>query len=181
MEKLKKIASEILEYSKMIYLIQEDLNPEVIFGDKRFIIDVKDGRENIKVKKDYEEKDTYYHFETSKIMGIITKKESGNYSIKARVKYKNDNNIELWFAKLRIEIDKSNELKIMGCLGGSLEQYDFEDNNLIDDFSIDVLYALYSMRDIILKIYEKLSKDKFSFSEKLEPDWVKRLKKYNNK
>ena len=95
MEELKKIASEILEYSKMIYLIQEDLNPEVIFGDKRFRVDVKDGRENIKVKKDYEEKDTHYHFETSKIRGIITKKESGNYSIKARVKYKNDNNIEL--------------------------------------------------------------------------------------
>lgn len=179
MEKLKEEACEILDIIQKIYQIQESDNPNAIFKDKIFLIGTEENREAISIERDYEKKDSSYYFETPKIRGVILKKESGNYCVKAVVNYTNAKNQNLWFAKIRIEDSYDEDIQIMGMWGGSWENPDYEDENLITNPHLDFPFALDSMKNHLVDIYNQLCQNKKLDSDSYDPKWVKELKKYN--
>lgn len=179
MERIYEVANMILDISQKIYEVQERFNASAIFKEKRFKIDTKDGKEVISVKPNYEEKDSSYFFETPQIRGVIIKREGGDHCVKACVKYTNANNLVFWFAKIRIEKIYDEDIKIMGAFGGSWEQPDYEDENLIINFNSETPFALNSMKNSLVDIYNALCENKESSYELYEPQWVKELKKYN--
>lgn len=178
MDKIKEKAHEILEISQKIYQIQEKTNPTAIFKGKIFLIGEENDREAIFVERDYEKKDSSYYFETSDIRGVIVKRECGKFCIKACVKYTN-NNLNLWFAKIRIENAYDEDIQIMGAYGGSWEQPDCEDENLIINLNSDFPVALDSMKNHLGVIYNQLSINNELNNDLYDPKMVKRLKKYN--
>ena len=134
----------------------------------------------ISIEQDYEKKDSSYYFDTPEIMGVIIKKESGNYCVKAAVKYTNANNQNLWFAKIRIEKPYNKDIQIMGMWGGSWEKPDYEDKNLVTNSNPDFPLALLSMKNHLVAIYNQLCQNKEANCDSYDPKWVKKLKKYNN-
>lgn len=180
MEKIKKEAYEILDISQKIYQINESTNPTAIFKDKIFLIGTEDNPEAVSVKRDFEKKDSSYYFETSEIKGVIIKRENGNYCIKACVKYTNDNNQNLWFAKIRIDNSYSGDIQIKGKWGGSWQQPDYEDEDQIKNPNSDFPVALDSMKKHLTDIYNHLCKNSELNSDLYDPKLVKILKKYNN-
>lgn len=180
MEKSKEKAYEILDIVQKIYQIQESNNPNAIFKDKSFLIGTEDNREAISIERDYEKKDNSYYFETPEISGVIIKRESGNYCVKAAVKYTNANNQNLWFAKIRIEDSYDKDIQLMGIWGGSWQKSDYEDENLITNPHPDFPFALDSMKNHLVDIYNQLCQNKELDSDLYDPKWVKKLKKYNN-
>ena len=180
MEKIKEKAHEILDISQKIYQIQEKNNPTAIFGDKIFLIGTEKDQEVVFVEQNYEKKDKSYYFETPKIDGVIIKRENGNYCIKAMVNYINANNQNLWFAKIRIENSYSGDIQIKGAWGGSWQQPDYEDEDLIKKSNSEFPFALDSMRDHLVSILNQLCNNSELSSETYDPGWVKKLKPYNN-
>ena len=173
MEKIKETASEILDISQNIYQINESNNPTAIFTGKTFLIGTEDNREAVSVKRNSEKKDGSYYIETPEIIGEIIKYENGNYGVKACVKYTNDSNQDLWFAKIRIHISYDGNIQIMGAWGSSWQYPDYEDEDLINNS--DLPAALNAMKEHLSDIYSRLCNNDFS-----DPEWVKKLKKYNN-
>lgn len=180
MNKIKEEAYGILDISQKIYQIQEKTNSTAIFGDKTFLIGTEENREAVSVERNYEKKDRSYYFETSEIDGVIIKRENGNYCIKAGVKYLNAHNQSLWFAKIRIENSYDDQIQIMGKWGGSWEDTDYEDENQIKNPNSDFPFALDSMRNHLADIYNQLYIDNELNKDLYNPEWVKKLKKYNN-
>lgn len=180
MDKIKEEAHKILDISQKIYQTQEAVNPTAIFKDKIFLIGTEDDREAISVEQNYEGKDSSYYFETPEIDGVIIKRERGDYCIRASVKYPNINNQNSWFAKIRIENSYDGDIQIMGAWGGSWQQPDYEDENLITNPNSALPIALNSMKNHLLDIYNQLCKNHESNSDLYDPEWVKKLKKYNN-
>ena len=180
MDQIKEEAYEILEISQKIYQTQERFNSLAIFKNKIFLIGTEDDQEAFSVKQNYENKDSSYYFETPEIEGVIIKKERGNYCVKACVKYTNANNQNLWFAKIRIENSYDENIQIMGVYGGSWQQPDYEDENLIINPNSDFPVALDSMKNYLVDIYNQLYKNNELNSDLYDPKWVKKLKKYNN-
>lgn len=180
MEKIKQEAHEILDISQKIYQIQERNNYAAIFGDKTFLIGTEEDRGTISVEQNYETKDRFYYFETPEIDGVIIKRENGNYCIKAMVKYINDNNQSLWFAKIRIENSYDKDIKIMGKWGGSWQDSDYEDVDQIENPNSDFPFALDSMKNHLADILNQLRNNSELSSETYDPGWVKKLKPYNN-
>lgn len=176
MDKTKEEAYEILDISQKIYQINESINSNAIFKNKTFLIGKEENRGSISVEIDYEKKDSSYYFETPEIDGVIIKRENGNYCVKACVNYTNDSNQNLWFAKIRIEISYDGDIQIMGAWGGSWQQPDCEDDDLIKNPNSDFSVALDSMKTHLVAIYNGLCNNNDLF----EPEWVKRLKAYNN-
>lgn len=180
MEKIKEEAHEILDISQKIYQIQERNNSTAIFGDKTFLIGTEEDRKTISVEQNYETKDRFYYFETPEIDGVIIKRENDNYCIKAMVKYINDNNQNLWFAKIRIENSYDKDIQIMGKWGGSWQDSDFEDADQIKNPNSDFPFALDSMKNHLADILNQLRNNSELSSETYDPEWVKKLKPYNN-
>lgn len=179
MDRIKQEAYEILDISQEIYQIQEKFNHTAIFKNKIFLLGKEDDREAISIKSNYE-KDSFYYFETPEVDGVIIKKEHGNYCVKACVKYTNANNQNLWFAKIRIENSDDGDIQIMGNWGGSWQQSDYKDENLIINHNSDFPIALDSMKNHLVDIYNQLCKNSKLNSDLYDPKWVKKLKKYNN-
>lgn len=180
MDTIKEEAYEILDIAKNIYQIQERINPNVIIKDKVFIMGTEDDPNAVSVKRDYEKNYNSYYFETSEIHGVILLKKNGNYCIKARTKYINDNNQNLWFAKIRIEISYDGDIQIMGKWGGSWQDNDFYDEDLIKKPNSDFPAALTSMRNHLTEIYNQLGENSELNSDLYNPEWVRKIKKYNN-
>lgn len=180
MDKIKKEAYEILDISQKIYQVQKRVNPTAIFKGKIFLINIEDDQEVISVQRDYEKKDSSYYFETPEIDGVIIKRESGNYCVKASVKYTNASNQNLWFAKIRIENSRDGDIQIMGAWGGSWQQRDHEDENLIENPNSDFPVALDSMKNHLANMYNQLCKNDETNSDLYDAAWVKKLKRYNN-
>lgn len=180
MDKIKEKAFEILDVSQKIYQKQENVNPSAIFKGKVFIIGTEEDCEAVSVQQNYERKDGSYYFESPDINGVIIKRERGNYCVKASVKYTDASDQSLWFAKIRIENPCAGDVQIMGLWGGSWEQPDCDDENLILTPDSDFPIALDSMKNNLVDIYEQLCKDNGANDESFEPKWVKQLKKYNN-
>ncbi len=179
MDEIKEYAYKILDISQKIYKIQEKINPKAIFKDKTFLISKEENHEVISIKKNYEKKESSYYFETSKIKGVIIKKDLNNYCVKACVNYTNVNNKNLWFAKIRIESSYNKDIQIMGKWGGSWQQPDSEDENLITNPNSDFPFALDSMKTHLEDIYNQFCKNNELNSDLYDPKWVKKLKKYN--
>lgn len=175
MDKVKAEACEILDISQKIYQINESTNPKAIFKNKTFVMGTEEDRDAISIESDYEDNDSSYYFETPEIDGVIVKRENGNYCVKAAVKYTKDNQA-LWFAKIRIEVSYDGNIQIKGSWGGSWQQSDCEDEDLIQRPNSDFPVALDSMKTHLMAIYNELGNDN---SNNL-PEWVKRLKAYNN-
>lgn len=129
---------------------------------------------------DYEQKDKFYYFETSEIRGVIIKRASGNFCIKASVKYVHANYEHMWFAKIRIEDSFDGNIQIKGKWGGSREDEDFYDEDLIENPNSDFPIALSSMRDYLTIMYNRLCENNGLNSVSYASEWVKKLKKYNN-
>lgn len=150
---MKEIACEILDISEKIYRIQETNNPTAVFKDKVFVIGSESDRNSISIEKDSEKKDSSYYFQTSDINGVIVRRENGNYSVKAAVKYSDGSNDDLWFAKIRIEPSYDGNIKIMGSWGGSWQKKDFEDEDLLTSNNKELPFALDSMKEHLMGIY----------------------------
>lgn len=160
--------------------MQERNNPTAIFGNKTFLIGIEEDREAVSVERNYEKKDRSYYFEAPEIDGVIIKRENGNYCIKAMVKYINANNQSLWFAKIRIEKSFDENIQIMGKWGGSWEDSDSEDEDLIKNPNSEFPFALGSMKNHLVAILNQLCNNSELSSETYDPEWVKKLKSYNN-
>lgn len=180
MDRIKEEAYKILDISQKIYQIQERNNPNAIFGDKTFLLGTEEDREAVFVERNYEKKDRSYYFETSDINGVIIKKENGNYCIKAMVKYINANNQSLWFAKIRIENSYDGDIQIMGKWSGSWEDKDFYDEDQIKNPNFEFPFALVSMQNHLVGILNQLCNNSELNSKTYDPEWVKKLKPYNN-
>lgn len=180
MDTIKEKAYEILDISQKIYQIQERVNPTAIFGDKTFIIGTEQDREAISIEQNYEEKDRSYYFETPEIRGAIIKRKNGNYCVKARVKYTNAINQNLWFAKIRIEKSYDGDIQIMGVWGGSWQQPDYKDEDQVKNPSSDFPFALDSMEKHLDGILNQLCENKGLNSDLYDPKRVRKLKPYNN-
>lgn len=180
MNTLRDKAIEILDIIKGIYQIQENNNPNVIFKGKTFLIGTEDDPEAVSIERDYEKKDSTYYFETPEISGAIIKRENGHYCVKAGVKYLNACNQDLWFAKIRIERSHDEEIQIMGTWSGSWQKDDYEDNDFIKKPNSDLPNALDAMKNHLLAIYNHLCDNKQENNNLYDPEWVKKLKKYNN-
>ena len=173
-------AHDSLDVSQKIYQVQTRVNPSAIFGDKKFLIDTESDQEVIGAEKDYETKDRSYYFETPEIEGVIIKRQSGNYCVKAAVKYINNNKQEMWFAKIRIEKSSDGDIQVMGTWSGSWQQRDWYDKNLIEKPNPDLPIALDSMKNYLVDIYSRLDENEEVNSEAYDPHWVKKLKPYNS-
>ncbi len=68
----------------------------------------------------------------------------------------------------------------MGSWGGSWQQLDCEDENLITTSNSDFPFALDSMKNHLVDIYNQLCTNNKLNSDLYNPEWVKKLKKYNN-
>ncbi len=180
MSKIKEVSYEILDVSKKIYQFKEQFAPNAIFRDKIFLIGTEDDRNAVSVIQDYEKNDCSYYFETLEIDGVIIKRQHDNYCVKACVKYTDGNDRNLWFAKIRIETSDDGVIKIMGARGGSWQQPDCEDENLITNPNSDFPIALDSMKNYLVNIYNQLCNNSELNSDLYDPAWVKKLKKYNN-
>lgn len=180
MEKIKEEASEILVISAKIYQIQENNNPTAIFGDKTFLIGTEGNREAVSVERNYDKKDRSYYFETPEIDGVIIKRENGNYCIKAMVRYINASNQNLWFAKIRIENSYDDNIKIMGKWSGSWQDPDFEDEDQIKNPNSEFPFALDSMKSHLVAMLNQLCTNSELNRETYDPEWVRKLKPYNN-
>lgn len=181
MDKIKNEAQQILDTSMQIFQIQEIVNPNTIFKNKRFKRGTEQNPDAISVRYDYENNDSSYFFETPEIVGVIIKRKNGNYCVKSRVKYySTTTNQSFYFAKIRIEKTKYEGLQIMGSWGGSWEQEDYEDENLLQNPTLDLIEAINSMNKNLVNIYEHLSQNKEANNTLYEPDWVTKVKKYNN-
>ncbi len=180
MSTVEEKAIEILDIAKNIYQIQERDNHSAIIGNKTFLIGTESNPEEILVERDNEKKDNSYYFETPETTGVIIKRKMDDYSIKGCVKYTNANNQPSFFAKIRIEIGYDKDIKIMGTWGGSWQQPDFLDENQKEKTNPDFSIALESMKNHMADIYKKLcEQDEFS-KDLYDPNWVKKIKKYNN-
>lgn len=179
MENIKEIAYEILDISQKIYEMNEYFNPTAIFKNKIFLIGTEEDRDAVSIQIDCEKKDNSYYFETPEIRGVIIKRENGNYCIKACVRYTNGNNQDLWFAKIRIEPFYDGDIQIMGKYGGSWEMEDFYDEDLIIKSNSDFPFALVSMKTYLSDIYNKLCENNGLNCDLNDPEWVKKLKRYN--
>lgn len=175
---IKECANQILNYAQKIYDINENINSSAIFKGKRFQIGKEGNSDVVIVRRDYEAQDSCYYFECSKITGTIIKRKNENYCIKASVNYTN-NNKNYWFAKIRIEKSKNNDIEIKGSWGGSVEQYDYEDKDLTINPNRDLVLALISMKTNLFEIYNDISKNEGIKYEDYDPEWVKEIKKYN--
>lgn len=180
MKAIQEEGYEILDISQKIYQIQERNNPAAIFGDKTFLIGTEEDREAVSFERNYEKKDRSYYFETPEIDGVIIKRENGNYCIKAMVKYINANNQNLWFAKIRIENSYDGDIQIMGKWSGSWEDKDFYDEDQIKNPNSEFPFALDSMKNHLTEIYNQLCNNNELSSETYDPEWVRKIKKYNN-
>lgn len=180
MNEFKEVAYEILDISKNIYEINAKTNSTAIFKNKIFLIGTEKDPEAVSVATDYEKKDSSYYFETPNIVGVIIKRENGNYCIKASVKYQASNNQELWFAKIRIENSRDGDIEIRGKWGGSWEAEDFYDEDFLKTPNSDLPVALISMRTHLASIHNQLSENNGLNSDANDQEWVKKLKKYNN-
>ena len=67
----------------------------------------------------------------------------------------------------------------MGKWGGSWQQPDSEDENLITNPNSDFPFALDSMKTHLEDIYNQFCKNNELNSDLYDPKWVKKLKKYN--
>lgn len=175
--KVKDEAIEILDIAKRIYQIQESNNPDAIFKDKIFLVGTENNREVISVKRNYEEKDSSYYFESSEIAGVIIKRENNSYCIKARVKYTNAKNESLWFAKIRIEYCE--DIQVMGTWCGSWQKPDYEDEDQIKNPNSDFFLALVAMKTHLADMYNFLCNNK-ELSGTFDHEYFRKLKKYNN-
>ena len=150
---MEKIGSEILELAMNIYDYAERCDSEVINGQKK-----------IKgyIQYDFEEQQGNYWFSfPDAIGGVISKDyEFELYHIKATVYSPKVG----WIAKIRIELE-GNNIGIFGSFGGYFDMEDRFDKNLIECNYDWFLPALDSMKIILGDIYQKLTKDKLSFSE----------------
>jgi len=180
MNKIIVEAQEILDISQKIYQVQTRVNPTAIFGDKMFLINTDGGQEVVGVERDYENKDHSYYFETPEITGAIIKRQNGNYCVKAAVKYTDCNNREMWFAKIRIEKSCDGDIQVMGTWGGSWQQRDWYDENLIENPNADLPIAVDSMKNYLVSIYNQIGENEEVNSESYDPQWVKKLKSYNS-
>lgn len=177
MDNIRDNASEVLNTAQAIYERQEIFNPTAILKDRRFVIGT-DG-EVVSVKRDYEQQDSSYFFETPEIRGVIVKKRHGDFCIKASVKYVDSNNRELTFAKIRVEKDYDGEFQVMGSFGGTWEQLDYEDQDLITaNPNFDMPIALDFMKNNLSNIYNQLC-DSENNNDLCDPVWVKQLKLHN--
>lgn len=172
---IKDEAQEILHVSQEIYQIEEQTNPTAIFKDNVFTV-MADGE--VFVERDCEKQDSSYYFETPEIDGVIIKRVNGNYCIKASVKYKDSDNRDLWFAKIRIE-NFNGDIQIMGSWGGSWQQADNEDEDLTKEPSTAFLLALASMKEHLANIYGQLHQNNGLNSDLYDSGMVKQLKMYN--
>ncbi len=180
MNNIKDVSYEILDISLKIYQTQERFNPTAIFRDKTFLIVSEENREAVFVERNYEEKDSSYYFKSPEIKGVIIKRENSNYCVKACVKYTNANNQNLWFAKIRIETSRDGIVQIMGKWGGSWEDEDFYDENLIKNPNSDLSFAIDSMKTHLTDIYNQLCENNGLNADLNDPEWVKKLKIWNN-
>ncbi len=174
MDKIQEMAYEILDMSQEIYRINESTNPTAIFKNKIFLIGTEENREAVSVQIDYEKKDSSYYFKSPEIVGVIIKRENSNYCVKARVKYANANNQNLWFAKIRIETSYDGNVQIMGKWGGSWEDADIYDESLITNSELP--FALDSMKAHLADIYNQLYENNGLNPDLYDPEWVKKLK-----
>ena len=174
METLEEKATKILDCCKEIYEIQERENPNAIMGKNKFYICQENGEEVVNVRPDYDEREHKYYFEIPDFDGVIIKRESGNYCIKASVKYQIGNAESLWFAKIRIEAIYGN-IQIKGKWGGSWQDRDYDDEDLTKDPTPDFLAALDSLEIQVANMHKQLCQN----SEAYDPDWVLELKPYN--
>lgn len=174
METLEEKATKILDCCKEIYEIQERENPNAIMGKNSFYIREEKGKEVINVRPDFEEREQKYYFEIPGFDGVIIKRESGNYCIKASVKYQIGKAASLWFAKIRIEPVNGN-IRIMGNWGGSWENKDYKDEDLTINPTPDFLAALDSLEIQVVNMCEQLRQN----SEAYDPEWVRKYKPYN--
>lgn len=179
MEEIRKVAYEVLDISQKIYQLQEKFNQAAIFGDKVFIVGTEEDRDSISIERKNEKQDNYYYFTSPKIEGVIIKKNDSNYCIKAMVNYINRSNQNLWFAKIRIESGKE-DIQLKAKWGGSWEDEDFYDEDQIINPNQDFSIAIVSMKEHLVDIYMKLCKNNGLNSNLCDPEWVKKLKKYNN-
>ncbi len=176
---MKENASEILNIARNIYLMQEGNNPNVIFGERTFLIGTEEDPEKVIVQRNYENKDRSYYFESPEIEGAIIKRGNGNYCVKACVSYIGANNQVLHFAKIRIENSFDGDIKIMGTWGGSWEQPDFDDEDQLKNPNPALPMALCSMRSHLTDIYSQLRESYEEKKDSYDPTWVKKLKKDN--
>ena len=177
-KKVKKEAYEILDISQKIYQFQEKNNPTAIFGDKIFLISTDEKCEEIFVEQNYETEDSFYYFETNQIEGVIIKRKNGSYCIKAAVNYKDDNNQNFWYEKIRIE-KSYDDIRITGKWGGSWQSLDCDDKDQIKDPDSDFFVALDSMKSHLCGIFNQLCNNDELNQEVYDPKWVKKLKHYN--
>ena len=177
MDNIRNNANEILSTVQQVYEYQEIFNPTAIFKDKIFVIGT-DG-EVVSVKRDYDQQDSSYFFETPEIRGVIVKKKHGDFCVKASVKYVDSNNRELTFAKIRVEKDRDGEFQVMGSFGGTWEQLDYEDQDLITaNPNFDMPIALDFMKNSLSNIYNQLCESQTN-NDLCDPVWVKQLKLHN--
>lgn len=176
MDKVIEEANEILAIAQEIYQIEEQNNPSAIFQNKIFK-KLADGK--VFVERDYEKKDKSYYFTTLDMNGAIIKRENGRYCIKACVKYKNANNQDLWFAKIRIEYGYDGNIQIMGAWSGSWEQKDYEDEDLTKNPNLAFPVALNSMKNHLLFIYQELCQNNGLNTDLYDSEATKELKRFN--
>lgn len=174
MDAIKLNAIEIISIIKNIYQIQENNNPNVIFKNKFFLLGTEENPEEILIERNYENNDSSYYFETSKIEGVIIKRENGNYCVKGCVSYKS-NNINLYFAKIRIEEKNDEDIHIMGKWGGSWQHPDYEDEDQIKNPNSDFPIALESMKKHLTSIYYSICNNELN-KDLYNPEWVKKLR-----
>lgn len=86
----------------------------------------------------------------------------------------------MWFGKIRIETFFDENIQIKGKWGGSRDDEDFYDEDLIENPNSDFPIALSSMKNYLTIIYNQLCENNGLNSVSYASEWIKKLKKYNN-
>ena len=67
----------------------------------------------------------------------------------------------------------------MGKWGGNWDDSDYKDEDLLKNPNLDFFIALDAMKNNLTDIYNQLCKNSELKSDLYDPEWVKKLKKYN--
>lgn len=172
----EEIGIEILDIAEKIFQLNEQDDPEIIFGDKIFYIR-NDGLESVSVHYDYENQDREYYFELPDIAGVILKnKNNSNYAIKARVCYMNREGQKWSFAKIRISLGFNGKIQIGGERSGSWQQSDYYDTDFLQNPDPELNLVLESLKRNLNFLWEELHKKGVKANETFIPKWFRELK-----
>lgn len=175
MDSMEQVSLCILEIAKKIFQLNEELNSQIIFQGKTFLINGKD----ISIEMN-DCQDSFYYFEHPEIEGVIIKKENGNdYVVKAATQYVNFEGKKWAFAKIRI-YEENGDILIRGRRTGSFEMSDGDDEDFIKRPDPELSLVLDSMKNSLSQMYGELCRGLKSNNDMSNPQWVKQLKKYNN-